>query len=646
MRDTLQQQSGHRGYRQRDRYGSDRDRTDNSRNDRDYGRPQFNDFDDEHGIPDYFYDDPLTEAHQSTRPPSDRGRGRGRGREPRNYRQQPSNSRHNPVPPPAPRPSKANEDKKKSNIKGAPKNARPKTMPQANRNKCGACSEDHDIRYCPYPNTEDGRTKICPICNTTKHAWFECWYYKRDVLEQWTVCWENRRCLPALVHDAPLDEIFHSRVSLARETSNKDGPFPFKNFNSLPGPLSPAFVKRLMPLDVGDAHIQHELQEGRISPWELTRGMLEDSSGCTVRAIRDQSTMEMRIDRFIDGTRSSAGSVPTASKQDFFHDMDNVIKANDNVYNQILAKKPLPSLKAIIPSPCRVFGTRPFTDEMMDSCENCGTKGHRILDCPGHCKECGKKMQHHMGSLIGVQCKRGCVCCDDPGHTKVDCNRLCRPCIIEDRNSNTQLKDCKKHCPLHMCLTSDGWNHSGCFDNHKACPTCNQRHWYQDCPQWLGTLCVRQDCLAKQCNAHCRMCGGQNIDEIMSFFANNDNVAYRQQVQSLVQTWHQYLDNSQWERISVPNADIKYSTWSALRCKRLHGRVKADARTLEQLRVATWKAVANCVRGGFTEETITEAERLLRIPECRACFDQKYEAGTADFDTRTPGIENFGGCVY
>lgn len=518
-------------------------------------------------------------------------------------------------------------------------------MPSGNRGKCGACSENHDIRYCPYPNTEDGRTKICPICNTTKHAWFECWYYKRDVLEQWTICWRNRRCLPALVHDAPLDEIFHSRVSLARETSNKDGPSPLENLNSLPGPLSPAFVKRLMPLDVGDAHIQHELQEGRLSPWELTRGMLEDSTGRPVTVIRDNSTMEMRIDRFIDGTRSSAGSVPTANKQDFFHDMDNAIKANDDVYNQILAKKPLHSVRATKSSPHRASGARPFTDEMMDDCQNCGIKGHwhRTLDCPDPCKACGEKMQHHMGSLIGGQCQRGCVCRDDPGHTKVDCNRLCRLCVIEDRNSNTQLKDCKKHCHLHTCLTSDGRDHSWCFVKHKICLSCNQKHWRQDCPQWLGILCVRQDCLAKQCNAHCRICGGQNIDEIMSFFPNNDNVAYRQQVQSLVQTWHQYLDKSQWERVPAPDADIKQSAWSVLRCRHRHDHVTADARTLEQLRVATWKAVANCVRGGFTKETITEAERLLRVPECRTCFDEKYKAGTADFDTRMPGIQTLWG---
>lgn len=280
----------------------------------------------------------------------------------------------------------------------------------------------------------------------------------------------------------------------------------------------------------------------------------------------------------------------------------------------------------------------------MGTCGNCGTSVHETQECLTPCKECGISRQNHVGD-VGNQCKRGCVCREDPGHTKVDCNRLCRPCVIEDRNSNSQLKDCKKHCPLHMCLISDGRDHSGCADDHKACPSCSQRHWHQDCPQWLGTLCVRQDCLATQCNSHCRLCGGQNIDEIMSFFPNNDNVAYRQQVQSLVQTWHQYLDNNQWKRIPAPDADIKQSTWSTLRCRCRfrHDQVTADARTLEQVRVATWKAVANCVRGGFTEKAVTEAESLLKMTECRVCFGSKYRAGTADFDTRTPGVVVFGG---
>lgn len=465
---------------------------------------------------------------------------------------------------------------------------------------------------------------MCPICNTTKHAWFECWYYKRDVMEQWTVCWENRRCLPALVHDAPLDEIFHSRVSLARETNNADGSSLLENFNSLPGPLSPAFVKKLMPLDVADAHIQHELQERRLVPWELTREMLEDSRGRTVMAIRDKSTMEMRIDRFIDGTRSSAGSIPAASKQDFFHDMDNAIKVNNDVYNQILAKKPLPSLKAM-KLPGRILPQGKFNkDEMTVTCNNCRAEGHRIQYCPTPCKQCGSSMEHH-GIMVGGQCAQGCMCSNEPGHAKAACNRLCRPCIITDPNSTTELRDCKRHCLFHLCRIDDGdmeKDHSQCRRDHKACPACKGRHWHQDCPQWLGTLCVRQDCLATQCKAHCRICGGQNIDEIMTFFPKNDNVAYRQKVQGLVRTWHQFLDNSQWERIQAPDADIKHSSWSALRCKR-HANVTADACTLDQKRVGTWKKVVNCVRGGFTEETVSEAERLLQVPECWACLEQQ-----------------------
>lgn len=528
------------------------------------------------------------------------------------------------MPPPTVRQSRANEDKTKPKINTASKNDRTKTMPQANRNKCGACKQNHDIRYCPYPNTDDGRTKICPICNTSNHAWFECWYYQRDVMEQWNVCWENRRCLPTLVHDAPLNEILHSRISLEREASSEDGPSPLKNFNNLPGPLSPVFVKKLMPIDLGDSHITHEVQLGRIVPWELKRETLEDNEARTKSSIRDKSTMDMRIDRFIAGTRSSAESVPSASKQRFFQYLDIAIDENNTRCMLILEIKPPPSLKGI--EPTRTYPEGDWTKGAkripgVFHCDNCGTNGHYTRSCPIPCKECGMSMSFH-NVVLGGQCRLGCMCRDRPGHTRPGCNHLCRPCSIENRDSNVQLKDCKKHCPLHLSLIEDERTHLRCAHDHIACPSCWGRHWHQDCPKWLGTLCLRQDCVATNCNAHCHACGGSNIDQIMSYFPKNDNVAYKQHVQGLVRKWHQYLDNSQWERISVPNADIKYSPWSFLRCKH-HASVIADVHSLEKKRVDMWKKVVDCVRGGFTEETISEAASLLRVPECSVCFDQQ-----------------------
>lgn len=613
-RNPPQQQSGHRGYRQRDYHGHDR--PGNSRNNRDNGNPQLNDTSGQHGLPDYFYDDPPVQAQQSSGPPSDRGRGfaqrgrgRGRGREPRHARPQSSNSRRDPMPPPAPKPPRPNEDKTKANAKSAPKKDRPKTIPLENRDKCGACSEYHDIRYCPYPNTEDGRTKICPICNTSKHAWFECWYYKKDVMEQWTVCWVNRRCLPTLVHDAPLDEIFYSRASLAREKASSDGPSDLESLNCLPGPLSPQFVKKLVPPDRENAWIQHELQDGRVVPWKLCRAALEDSGHRAQSCIRDESTIHM----LIDGTRSSKENIPATIKHESFI-MSDTMKANNEVYDQILAKKPLPTVKAVIPPRGRDFPNRRVGG---GTCDNCGSGHHPPHHCLGPCKECGMSAPDHFGSL-GYWCSRGCVCGPNPGHTRTACNSLCRPCMF-DGDLNTELKDCKKHCPLHMCLTSDGRDHSWCAAEHKACPSCKERHWRQDCPKWLGDMCVRQDCLEMECKTHCAVCGGLGVDGIISLFQKN-NVSYKQKVQSLVQTWHRYLDNTEWERDSITHTE--YASWSVLRCRR-HYVFTADAHTLEQARVGTWKKVVNCVRGGFTEGTIAEAERLLKAPECQKCRNER-----------------------
>lgn len=501
----------------------------------------------------------------------------------------------------------------------------PRQYPLENRDKCGACTEYHDIRYCPYPNTEDGRTKICPICDTSKHAWFECWYYKRDVMEQWTVCWVNRRCLPTLVHDAPLDEIFYSRVSLARQAPNIDVPSHLESLNSLPGPLSPAFVQKLVPPDREDAWIQHELQEGRVVPWELSRAALEDGGHRAQGGIRDESTTHM----LIDGTRSSIEDIPATIKHESFI-MSDAMKANNEVYDRILAQKPLPTVKAVIPPPGRDFPNRRVGG---GTCDNCGSSSHPRHHCLGPCKECGMSAPNHFGSL-GYWCSRGCVCGPNPGHTRTACNSLCRSCTY-DGDLNTELKDCKKHCPLHMCLTSDGRDHSWCAAEHKACPSCKERHWRQDCPTWLSEICVRQDCLELKCKTHCALCGGLNIDGIMSFFPKNDNVAYKQKVEGLVRTWHRYLHNCQWQRES--DTYQIFSSWNVLRCPR-HNMSPADAHALEEARASTWKKVVNCVRGGFTKETVAEAERLLKIPECKECLiEQKSAAGKCNMRLRAPG---------
>lgn len=457
-------------------------------------------------------------------------------------------------------------------------------------------------------------------------------------MEQWTICWENRRGLPTLVHDNSLLEVILFRLDLGDETTPVED--RIRMLNTKAGPLSPAFVKRLLPPQNSDDYVQQQLRDGRKLPWQLKKEVLESPMNRSDQVVEDPATKDMKLGNIIPGTKTTY--VPEAGKQKYFQSLDQEEQnrkdeqaaqqdSDSHKQGSSLNLGPLSrKTRSVRTSASRTYpegkwAKRDDDDEMAVTCDNCGTEGHDILECPSPCKECGKSMPHHAGQLVNGQCMLGCLCRDGPGHKRPDCDRLCRPCFIENRDSTTAIKDCKKHCQLHMCHTQDGQDqgHSRCVKEHNKCPLCYGRHWHQDCPKWLGTLCLRQDCLGTKCNIHCHTCGGYNIEEIMSLLPKNDNLFYKQHVQALVRTWHEFLDDWQWERVQAPTAAacIELSPWSVLRCRR-HENVTADACTLEKKRAHTWKMVVDCVRGEFTEETVSKAERLLQIPECRDCFDQ------------------------
>lgn len=521
------------------------------------------------------------------------------------------------MPPPAPRQSRANEDKTSS------KDDRTKTMPQANRDKCGACKQNHDIRYCPYPNTDDGRTKICPICDTTKHAWCECWYYKRDVTQQFQVCYENRRCLPTLVHDESIRLVLVNKVTFSSEIKGDNGQEALNILNKRPGPLSPAFVKTLMPTQVTDPDIQIQLSEGRCAPWDLVPGDLLDRTKRTTKAFSDPSTAKMTMDTNIEDTWSSLDNIPHARKLDYFKELHKANQAREASFAQTAMMKP-PTGPVLTVRSRRSAARKKLqsripddpVEEMDTECVNCGSSDHGLMECPSPCKACGDKMAEHGIKLNGTECTAGCLCKPDAGHPRTDCTQLCRPCLVLKSDSNTAVKDCKEHCPVH--ITTDGLDHYTCTIMAKRCGACQGEHWYQDCTEFLGRICPLDCCRKVDCTAHRRKCGGSNVDGIAALFANNENTAYRRGVEELVSTWHQYLEIRQWDRVVTPDASMATGAWSALRCK-IHKDIKVDVASLEQVRAARWSSVVDCVRGGFTEKTVARAKALLRVPECEAC---------------------------
>lgn len=245
--------SSHRDYRQRDdydRYGFDngyRQRGYDNRNRRqDESRSQGGQFTGQnpqvtYNINNYGNAPPLNAqmsyvpVHNRGRQGNDRSRNENRGRS-RGGRQRESSrasqTTRDSMPPPPPRaqlgpgpssrrdqssrgererPSRDNRSSRDS--RSSRDEPQKKSIPVELRDKCGACKRDHDICFCPEPNTKNGRTKICPVCDSTKHAWCHCHHYdERDIATQYEICWENRRGLPTLVHDVSLHELFLQKV--------------------------------------------------------------------------------------------------------------------------------------------------------------------------------------------------------------------------------------------------------------------------------------------------------------------------------------------------------------------------------------------------------------------------------------------------
>lgn len=515
------------------------------------------------------------------------------------------------------------------------------TIPEKLRDKCGACSEKHDIRFCPYPNTEDGRTKICPICNRASHAWFECYFYNREVVEQFNICYENRRFLPTLVHNENIKMVLMNKVTLSTEMKRDNGQETLDICNVLPGPLSPAFVKKLMPTQVTDPDIQRQVSEGRCAPWDLVPRDLLDRAKRAEKAFYDPSTAKVTMESIIEDITSEKGKTPRARKLDYFEELHRANQARDASFAQANTTKPPSGPALTIRSRTsearkKLQSRMPdIPDEEMDTeCANCDSSGHKLLECPSPCKACGRRMAEHGVELNGTECTAGCLCKPNPGHGKSDCTKLCRPCLVLNKDSSTAIKDCTIHCPVH--ITMDGTNHSRCKQMARICNACQGKHWFQDCIEFLGRICPF--CRKVDCGYHCSKCDAPSLDYLNTQIFQDKPEEWAAHIEEVYNTWHIFLDRWQWDKIVFPESDMKTSPWAMLRCKR-HSNVRVDINDLQVRRQNIWKGVVELVKsfGGF-KEALLPIMRLVTIPECRDCFNSHYiPEPAADFDSQTPG---------
>ncbi|KAL1849914.1 hypothetical protein Daus18300_013109 [Diaporthe australafricana] len=278
-----------------------------------------------------------------------------------------------------------------SNRDGSTPKGTPKEIPQKLRTKCGSCRKDHDIRYCPYPNTDDLRTKICPICDTTKHAWFQCEHYKDDASEQFDICWVNRRGLPTLVHDNSLHEVFVSKLSLKDHGHDTDADC-LRSLNYRAGPLGPQFVKRLMPPEHKDGTVADQLNKGQKLPWDLDKETLESPVNRPNQMIEDPATRNMRPGHYTHGTKTTV--IPKARALEYFlklkqEERDRKRTQDETAQNTLDFSKGLAGRNSAAPSSKKTFTIRSSASrcpadkwgkgggDRMDivACANCGNMG-------------------------------------------------------------------------------------------------------------------------------------------------------------------------------------------------------------------------------------------------------------------------------
>ncbi|KAH8757293.1 hypothetical protein F5883DRAFT_649064 [Diaporthe sp. PMI_573] len=250
-------------------------------------------------------------------------------------------------------------------------------------------------------------------------------------------------------------------------------------------------------------------------------------------------------------------------------------------------------------------------------------------------------MRRHEG-LTG-QCTHGCMCGGAPVHRRTACGRPCRFCLIEDKDSTTEIQECKKHCQLHRCVVEKTIDHERCLEGHEKCPSCQGRHWYQDCPDSLKNVCPMQSCRDTLCAAHCRECGGpvdwnQVIGLCPKEWEANSEV-WKPRINGLFRKWHTHLHAKQWTRLDVPDGDIKKDAWCKLRCRSTTHHYEVTADELSKLRATAWgAAIRHIMQLGYEEGGRAKAVEVLAAPECRMCWAMTYQpTRSGDFETRQPG---------
>ena len=215
-----------------------------------------------------------------------------------------------------------------------------------------------------------------------------------------------------------------------------------------------------------------------------------------------------------------------------------------------------------------------------------------------------------------------------------------------NKGSTTSIRDCKEHCPHHLCPV-EGGDHGACVEQHRHCPLCRGRHWRQDCPRFTQTICPVQTCRVVGCKEHCGACGGNYLAEIFKLCpaeweADNLKPLWSSRMEEIIASWHAHLHRNQWTREEVTDAkDIKSDAWCQLRCKE-HPQTVVSAESLKDVRATAWKTAVFHLQDSYENGGLDKALTILAMPECRSCQASAYLSGHGDFDKCEPVLTDWG----
>lgn len=507
--------------------------------------------------------------------------------------------------------------------------------PATRRPPCPNCGRDHPLRYCPCPNTEDGRLQACVSCNTTDHAWFTCDDYEPDHKKAFSVAFMGRLGLCPLVHNVPLHIVWAARFYEIRDSWGEQS-------RDLFGPSTPQFVMRMLTLGRDDPEIGRQMDEGRVLPWDLDRANLTKFAQRVRHVVLDPTTNPMSEQVIFEGTATRRDNVTrivpaqprppgsTGATADSTPEPASPVKKEEEA-------QPLPADQISLLQPSHGLSE-------MQHCHNCKKPGHVFGGCKDPCSQCHEQLntaEHMEEWREGQRCRYLCWCGEEPGHAYTKCPRPCRACVEEKHDTaGASVGQCGVHCHVHpRCAAGeDETDHHDCATRLRGeCPTCGSvgEHWGQDCPAWLRGMCMERSCRKDGCAVHCLHCGMEHLADAAVLpgiqGAYGHTLQGRDAIERLSSYWHDQI-HRQWERVDAKNVSHDVP-WTVLRCIN-HADVELPLEKLKQIRANTLLQVVREMRADPAIRDPTQCQ-VLQLPECPRCFAEQDE-GTWLYEDRRP----------